>query len=285
MMNTLHTIPTHPQHMDDHLEPRQPALLPIEITNGELIGVPPSTFDGDRSKADEFITRFGLYSMINERNSVITNPKRRTALALTYIRGPKVDDWVSQQFNALSTKVNGDANLVPKYANTDEALWEDFVTSFKCAFSETVEEVLARLEDLQMTGDDVEMYIATFENLIRQARREREDSWMVERFCQGLPADFKRSIMRRETKPNTIDEWKSAAREQVERRIYRRRLMNHVNNRGPKGGDTDPVQTGVVRLSQLSEEKKATLMAEGQCFKCEGKGHLARNCPEENVRN
>jgi hypothetical protein len=279
MMNTLHTIPTNPHHIDDHLEPRQPALLPIEITNGELIGVPPSTFDGDRSKADHFITRFGLYSMINERNSVITNPKRRIALALTYIRGPKVDDWVTQQVNALLTKVVGDADHVPKHANTDEALWEDFVTEFKRAYGETVEEVLARLKDLQMTGDDVEMYIATFENLIRQARRKREDGWMVDCFRQGLPTDFIRSIMKRETIPNSIDEWQSAAREEVE---LRRSMKFYLPG---TRGVTDTVQTGVIRPSQ---EERSRLKAEGRCFECNGKGHRVRDCPDklgENVRN
>lgn len=278
-MNTLHTIPTHPQHMDDHLEPRQPALLSIEITNGELIGVPPSPFDGDRSKADQFITRFGLYCMINERNSVITNPKRRIALALTYIRGPKVDDWVTQQVNALLTKVVGDADHVPKHANTDEALWEDFVTEFKRAYGETVEEVLARLKDLQMTGDDVEMYIATFENLIRQARRKREDRWMVDCFRQGLPTNFIRSIMKRETIPNSIDEWQSAAREEVE---LRRSMKFYLPG---TRGVTDTVQTGVIRPSQ---EERSRLKAEGRCLECNGKGHRVRDCPDKlgvNVRN
>jgi hypothetical protein len=184
MMDTMHT--THPQYMDDHPEPCQPAQLPVGITenyltNGDLIGIPPITFDGDRSKTDLFITQFGLFRIINDRNTVITNPKRRVALALTYIRGPKVDAWVSRQYDALLIK----GNHAQTHADMDEALWEDFIAEFKRAFAESSWEVFARLEKLRMAGDDVEMYIATFENL---ARRAELSASMVYYFRPG-PAD------------------------------------------------------------------------------------------------
>ena len=94
MMNTTHTPTTHTQHMDDHLEPRQPAQLPSRDNHEPSDQCrpdrnPPIIFDGDRSKTDRFITQFDLLRIINDRNPVITNPKRRVALALTYIRGPK----------------------------------------------------------------------------------------------------------------------------------------------------------------------------------------------------
>ena len=169
MMNIMDTTTTHPQHMDDHLEPRQPAQLPVRIskdspTDGELIGIPPKTFDGDRSKTDTFITQFYPFRIINEGNTVMTNPKRRVALALSYIRGPKVDAWVTQQCDALSIK-NNDAWM---RANMDEALWEDFIAEFKRAFAEPKWKVIDKLEHLQMAGDEVEMYIAKFENLVHQ---------------------------------------------------------------------------------------------------------------------
>jgi hypothetical protein len=201
--------------MDSHLEPRQPAELPVGMSpsDGDLIGNPPITFDGDRSKADRFITQFGLFHIINERNSVITNPKRRVALALTYIRGPKVDAWVGQQYDALSRNLKA-INHSRTHADTDEALWEDFIAEFKRAFAESPWEVLAKLKNLQMAGDNVEIYIATFENLIRRAESKREDG--VRYFRQGLSTDLLRSILESQAIPNTIDEWQSAARSGVE---------------------------------------------------------------------
>ena len=249
--------------------------------NENLIGTPPTTFDGDRSKADAFVTQFGLFRLINDRNPIITNPKRRVALALTYIRGPKVDAWVTQQYDALSTKAN--QALARKHgSDTDEeTLWEDFIAEFKCAFAEPSWEVFARLENLRMAGYDVEMYIATFENLMKRAECKRESGPMVHYFRQGLPTSLERSIIKRQAIPNTIDEWQSAARREVERRA----LMKLYHLAGPEGGDPadrpDTAQTGVIRLSRLSEEERARLMMEEQCSECNENGHLAGDCSEK----
>ena len=105
--------------------------------------------------------------------------------------------------------------------------------------------MLARLKDLRMTGDNVETYIATFENLMTQAGCKREDRLMVDFFRQGLPTDLKRSIMKWETIPDTLDEWQSAAR-----REEKRRRLTNVCNPGPKGGDTDTVQTDCLKKEE-----------------------------------
>jgi len=168
-------------------------------------------------------------------------------------------------------------------ADTDEeALWEDFIEEFKRAFAEPSWEVFAKLEKLRMAGDEVEMYIATFENLMRRAECKRESGPMVHYFRQGLPTNLERSIMKRQAVPNTIDEWQSAARKEVERRA----LMKLYHLAGPEGGGdtTDATQTasGVIRLSRLSEEERARLMMmEDRCFECNEKGHLAGDCPDK----
>ena len=272
-------------------------------TNGALMGTPPATFDGDRSRADQFITQFGLFRIVNGGNAVITNPKRRVALALTYIRGPKVDAWVSQQYDALlSTKANHHplASRTPRTGSTagdnlkdddpaddPEALWESFMAEFERAFAEPSWEVFARLENLRMAGDDVEMYIATFENMMRRAECRRESGPMVHYFRQGLPTNLERSITKRQAIPNTIDEWQSAARKEVERRA----LMKLYHLAGSEGGGDTGTGTGtgtgdaaahigVIRLSRLSDEERR-LMREGRCFECSEKGHMAGDCPDK----
>jgi len=281
MINTMHsTTTTPPQDMDDHLESRQPAQPPVVWITEGLIGVPPTTFDGDRSKADGFITRFGLFRIINHRNPIITNPEQRVALALSYIRGPKVEAWVAQQYDALSIKVDH----APTHADTNEALWEDFIAEFKRAFAEPLWEVFARLEKLRMAGDEIEMYIATFENLVKRAKCNRESRSMMDYFLKGLPNDFWRSIMNWPAIPNTIDEWQSAARNEVEKRNRKKFYLSR-----PEGRDTNAAQFGATRLTRLSKEERERYMDEGRCFECDEKGHLARNCPDkvelENVRN
>ena len=52
------------------------------------------TFDGSRSKSDVFIQEFELYMNVNEDNHAIIQPYRRIFLALSYMKGPKINDWV-----------------------------------------------------------------------------------------------------------------------------------------------------------------------------------------------
>ena len=72
--------------------------------------------------------------MCNLQNEAMTNLFQRIALALSYIKGPWVDDWVAKESNATVRKVFGDpqANLVilPIYADNDKNLWNEFVAKF-----------------------------------------------------------------------------------------------------------------------------------------------------------
>ena len=51
-------------------------------------------FDGSRSKSKTFIQEFKLYAYINEDNHAFIKPFKRIFLALSYMKGPKVNDWV-----------------------------------------------------------------------------------------------------------------------------------------------------------------------------------------------
>jgi hypothetical protein len=87
----------------------------------------PTTFDGDRAKTDQFIWEFGLYRVVNLDNATIVSPFQRVTLTLTFMRGPKVDDWVIQYIDLVGTKVYGDntTNLPtpPMHQFNDERLW------------------------------------------------------------------------------------------------------------------------------------------------------------------
>jgi hypothetical protein len=63
---------------------------------GKLNGTPPTIFDGDRTKAQDFIRKFNLYWMQNDQHPMMTIPYYRMITCLAHIRGPKVNDWVDQ---------------------------------------------------------------------------------------------------------------------------------------------------------------------------------------------
>jgi len=73
-----------------------PIAGPLPAANGALRGHPPEIFDGQRKNMQKFVKEFTLWKMCNLRNEAMTNPFQRIALALSYIKGPRVDDWVAK---------------------------------------------------------------------------------------------------------------------------------------------------------------------------------------------
>ena len=71
----------------------------------------------------------------------MVNPFQRIALVLSYMKGPKVDDWILQQGDRLAICVqeNTLVNLMisPTHCNDDETLWREFVADFTRAFTDT----------------------------------------------------------------------------------------------------------------------------------------------------
>ena len=100
-----------------------------------LRGKQPPTFDGTRSKADNFWRAFKIYRILNKETNTIKSPFHRTALAISFITGPNVDDWAEHQLDQLEEKMNP---LNPnQYADTDERLWTEFEAAFQTAYQDT----------------------------------------------------------------------------------------------------------------------------------------------------
>ena len=118
---------------------QQAGVLPG--ANGAMKGHAPEIFDGQRKNAAKFMREFGLWKICNVRNEAMINPFQRIALALSYMKGPKVDDWVLQQGDRLTIHVQGNTliNLMipPTHCDDDETLWREFVADFTRAFTDT----------------------------------------------------------------------------------------------------------------------------------------------------
>jgi len=108
---------------------------PVPYSNGSMRGHPPEILDGRRESAVNFMREFRLWRICNLRNEASANPVQRTALALSYIEGSNVDDWVAQQSDKVGRKVYSDPNVQlpvpPIYADADERIWNEFVGNSK----------------------------------------------------------------------------------------------------------------------------------------------------------
>ena len=137
-------------------------------------------FDGAQSQSEAFIQEFELYAHVNEDHHSIQQPYRRIFLTLSYMKGPKIDDWVRLMIEQTALRVNGNANNVPPILpvnnRDDQDLWIWFVWAFRTVFTDTTqsEDALSKLLAIKMQGEDLDTYIMTFDHLRDVAQWERD---------------------------------------------------------------------------------------------------------------
>jgi hypothetical protein len=108
-------------------------LPPLPQDEEELKGQEPIVFNGDRSKMEEFLTQWELYSGVNYAHSAMQMPFTRAMLFLTYIQGVQVNESVAAQSTRLISDVAHRG--VPA---TTVALWTDLKDVFKHTFADTL---------------------------------------------------------------------------------------------------------------------------------------------------
>jgi len=282
------------------------AAAPIAHANGSLKGKEPTNFDGDRSKSARFLKEFKLYRILNSGSELITNPYNRVALAIGFIKGPKVDDWTDAQAALLDEKTT---RAVNRLARTDEALWTEFERDFTNAFTDTAkgQNAFNRLMNLKMQDNDVDGFITTFNHLVLAAGRSPNDLGTLDLFKRGLRRGIALKILNKENIPLTLDEWQEAARKEVlrsaeilaslgpaptnpprsnapgpQRFAPRPRFVPRFQTAPPpRPRNTGPVPMDVdaARLGRpLTEAEKKKLQEEGKCFYCKERGHLSKGC-------
>jgi hypothetical protein len=83
------------------------------------MGTLPQIFDGERDKADTFMNELLGYLLLNHSVLGFESPIRQVTMALTLIKGPRVDQWVRD----MTTWLRGLTPLTimfPKYGTTSQ---------------------------------------------------------------------------------------------------------------------------------------------------------------------
>ena len=186
-------------------------------SNGGMQGVPPTIFDGNRSHAEDFWGQLWRFKMVNRNHDAMKVPYDRVLTALTYMRGPLINDWVDQQEKRLDKQV--DTSTTNWVSENNEILWTEFETAFLAAWTDTLKKQNAydQLMRLTMNGWDVDTYIATFDRLTLAAGWDSSSEGTIAKFREGLSKGVHSKALDRDRIPRTIDEWKAAARTEVAR--------------------------------------------------------------------
>ena len=101
--------------------------------SGSLKGKAPENFNGDQTKLKEFLSELCIYFQLNRKKLDIKNCYSRVLLALSFIKGANVVNWINAQFD----EVEEDLHNLYRGDKEDEDLWQDFLKRFKRVYVST----------------------------------------------------------------------------------------------------------------------------------------------------
>src|ERR1700761_4402462 len=176
--------------------------------NSKLIGNPPIVFNGERDKAEAFLTQWDFFIGINLSTEVMHDYYQRSMLFLSYIQGKLVSEWVCSMSAWLTTQV-----VDMGVQTRDRWLWDSCLLSFNRQFADTLQKEKSRMtlrQGIRMQEQDLDGYIAHFEELVRHAGYDINGPQTIDMFTRGLPTSLYETIYQHD-QPETFEQWRRAA--------------------------------------------------------------------------
>jgi hypothetical protein len=265
---------------------------PDSRLSDKLIGREPEIYDGERAKVENFLTEWNVYRALNDQTRVMATALERTMLFLTFIRGPKVGNWVNDQVKTVGKYIRQGGH------KTDEFIWDTVIDEFANTYQDIMSHERAEneLNHLRMEGGNLDIYSAEFKRLARLAEYNLEERLVGRKYFDGLPEGLRRAIVKDENMGLLISVAdyedaairyhrkflqvqaffdKSGKSKKPTRQQWQQRFV-----KDPNAMDLTPGRTRA--RAALTDDEMNKLRQEGKCFKCKHQGHIGRNCPNQN---
>jgi hypothetical protein len=167
------------------------------------------------------------------------------ALALTWIKGPKVDKWALNQGMWLD-------NLDPLVKDVPN-VWTHFILEFKQQFQDTQAEERAQLEieSMHMKWPDINQYIVDFQQVARHAEYPLMAPATLRYFMKGLTKSVANDVLK-PPKVHTYEEVKQRAIDSVASQ-----LLIHKMFKQDRATQAQPPSTRWNRFNQPQGQASA----------------------------
>jgi hypothetical protein len=242
--------------------------------NGSLKGKAPKVFDRDRSKSKAFISDLRIYFQINQHKPNVTNCYSRVLLALSFIKGPNIVNWVDQQIDQL------DKDLMSYQGDEDNKdLYFNFQQRFKKTFISTIlqEDTYVCMQNLKMKKDALDEYIAEHRMLISELGWDKDSEMSCHSFWQGLSEPLAWKVIEIEGLLESLYWWikytqtyylwwaMSRALRYIGKTKAKEKPKWQPWYKKPKEKDPNAMD---VDFTQMNPEEKEKLLKSRSCFKC-----------------
>ena len=145
---------------------------------------------------------------------MIDNPMKKTLLALGFLKGDVVDDWVNVQYNWINEQCapTDPATNHVQVPSTDPIYWTHFITEFNQAYvnSAKKQNMAAELHHIHMQGIDLDFYVTRFWTLAAKSRYGLNEKGTLNLFWWELPDMLGKTIISKHN-PQTWHEWENMA--------------------------------------------------------------------------
>jgi len=128
-------------------------------------------------------------------------------------------EWVQSMLDWLQRQV-----ITQGIRTTDQWLWDSTLVSFTRQYADNLQQEKATMnlrQGIKMQGQDIDGYIAHFEELVRHAQYDINAPQTIDMFTRGLPTALYEKVYEMDT-PTNFEEWRRAS-------IKRQGVWFHMN--------------------------------------------------------
>ena len=180
------------------------------------------TFDGDRTKAEDFIEEVKGYLHLNQDIAGFNSPMKKVAFTLMHMKGPKAANWVK----TMGETIEG---LDPLVDNIP-VVWMTFLDMFNAQYQDSTKEEKARaqLKNLKMKGNLIDEYVSDFEELVRMVGYATGSAKTMSMFLDGVDPGILREVM----KPPVPHDYRSLRQKAIDATKARQAVDDILKHRG-----------------------------------------------------